>query len=270
MEFAGKVALVTGASRGFGMRIALELARRGADVALAARTIEEVPGNPPGTILETARLIEAMGRHALPVQTDLADHDAVIAMVHTTASELGGVDLLMNNAGMGTLGDVSETSTADWNMILAVNLTSQFLAIREAVPYMRARGGGAIVNMGSYLAHTYPDPADPDPVAALSTEASGPGITAYGVTKAAIERLTIGAAADLAKDNIRVNCIAPRWTETEGLNTWFPSLDKTHWERPEDWAEVVAVLMSNRADNLNGCIIDSAEKERILAVERGR
>ena len=67
-----------------------------------------------------------------------------------------------------------------------------------------------------------------------------------------------------------MNCIAPRWTETEGLNTWFPSLDKTHWERPEDWAEVVAVLMSSRADNLNGCIIDSAEKERILAVERGR
>jgi NAD(P)-dependent dehydrogenase (short-subunit alcohol dehydrogenase family) len=175
----------------------------------------------------------------------------------------------MNNAGMGTLGDISETSTADWNMILAVNLTSQFLAIREAVPYMRARGGGAIVNMGSYLAHTFPDPADPDPIAALSTEASGPGITPYGVTKAAIERLTTGAAADLAKDNIRVNCIAPRWTETEGLNTWFPSLDKAHWERPEDWAEVVAVLMSSRSGNLTGRIIDSAEKDLILAAERG-
>jgi NAD(P)-dependent dehydrogenase (short-subunit alcohol dehydrogenase family) len=267
-DLLGKVALVTGASRGLGKRIALELASRGADVALAARSGMVAPDGSIGTLAETAAQIEAMGRRALPVVTDLADPAAVIAMVETTAAELGSVDLLMNNAGMGTVGDVSQTELDDWNAILAVNLTAQFLAIKTAVPHMRARGGGAIVNMGSYLARTFPDPNDGDPVSAAATAASGPGLTAYGVTKAAIERLTIGAAEDLRRDSIRVNCIAPSWTETEGLNAWFPEIDKQHWERPEDWAAVVGYLMSDAASTVTGQIITSEQKNAILATVR--
>lgn len=264
MELQGKVALVTGASRGLGMNIALELARRGADVALAARTVEAGEVAIPGTLRETAAKIEALGRRALPVKTDLADPDQVVAMVETTVAELGGIDLLVNNAGMGTVGDISTTTLEDWQTILAVNLTSQFLAIKTATPHMKSRGGGAIVNMGSYLAHTYPDPDDGDPVSRQSTDASGPGITPYGVTKAAIERLTLGASADLRRHGIRVNCVAPRWTETEGLNAWFPEIDKKHWERPEDWAKVVAFLLSPRAQGITGRVVTSAEKDLIL------
>jgi NAD(P)-dependent dehydrogenase (short-subunit alcohol dehydrogenase family) len=270
MDLIGKIALVTGASRGLGKRIALELASRGADVALAARTTSSTDESmAPGTLQETAALIEGMGRRALLVPTDLADPQAVIDMVETTVEQLGGIDLLMNNAGMGTVGDICETELDDWNVIIAVNLTSQFLAIKTAGPRMRARGGGVIVNMGSYLAHEYPDPADSNPVSAAATAASGLGMTPYGLTKAAIERLTTGAAADLASYGIRVNCVAPRWTETEGLNAWFPEIDKTAWERPEDWARVVGYLMSPAAAGITGRIIKSEEKDLICAALAG-
>lgn len=265
MEFSGKVALVTGASRGFGKRIALELARRGADVAIAARTVEPDPTGAPGTIHDTADAVRALGRRAFPIQTDLADPEAVVRMVETTVAEFGRIDLLMNNAGIGTVGDVSETTWEDWQLIFQVNLHSQFLAIKTASSHMKAQGGGAIVNMGSYLAHATPDLRDPNPVMHASAEASGPGITPYGSTKAAIERLTLGAAADLGRHGIRVNAIAPHWTETEGLDTWFPEVDKSSWERPEDWARVVAILMSADAARINGQTIYSREKDLMLA-----
>lgn len=268
MDLIGKVALVTGASRGFGKQIALELAARGADVALAARTATPSTDSfAPGSLQETAAIIEGLGRQALMVPTDLSDPDAVVAMVETTVEHFGGIDLLMNNAGMGTNGDICETAVEDWNMIFAVNLNAQFLAIKTAGPVMRSRGGGAIVNMGSYLAHNLPDPQDGDPISSAATQASGLGMTPYGVTKAAIERLTIGSAADLASYGIRVNCIAPRWTETEGLDAWFPEIDKTRWERPEDWAKVVGFLMSPRAEGITGRIIRSDEKDLIRAVQ---
>lgn len=271
MELSGKVALVTGASRGFGKRIALELASRGADVALAARTTTvTADAVAPGTLQETAAEVEALGRRALIVPTDLADAAQVVAMVETTVEQLGGIDLLMNNAGMGTGGDIAETLVEDWNMIIAVNLTAQFLAIKTAAPHMRARGGGAIVNMGSYLAHEVPDPADGDPISTAATAASGPGITPYGLTKAAIERLTIGAAADLASYGIRVNCVAPRWTETEGLHAWFPEIDKSHWERPEEWAEVVGFLMSPDAVDVSGKVVRSADMRLLLSALHAR
>jgi NAD(P)-dependent dehydrogenase (short-subunit alcohol dehydrogenase family) len=270
MELLGKIALVTGASRGLGKSIALELASRGADVALAARTAAPTADAfAPGTLQETAAMIEAMGRRALIVPTDLADQQAVVNMVETTVADLGGIDLLMNNAGMGTGGDICETEIEDWNAIIAVNLTSQFLAIKTAGPHMRARGGGAIVNMGSYLAHEMPDPEDGNPVSSAATAASGLGLTPYGLTKAAIERLTTGAAADLASYGIRVNCVAPRWTETEGLNAWFPEIDKSDWERPEDWARVVGYLMSPAAAGITGRIIRSEEKDLICSALAG-
>lgn len=266
MDLIGKVALVTGASRGFGKHIALELAARGADVALAARTVTPTADAfAPGTLQETASQVEELGRRALMVPTDLSEQSQVVAMVETTVEHFGGIDLLMNNAGMGTGGDICETEVDDWNQIIAVNLTAQFLAIKAAGPIMRSRGGGAIVNMGSYLGQQVPDRADTDPIATASTDASGPGITPYGVTKAAIERLTLGAAADLESYGIRVNCIAPKWTETEGLDAWFPSIDKSHWERPEDWAKVVGFLMSPQAEGITGHIVRSPDMKALRA-----
>jgi NAD(P)-dependent dehydrogenase (short-subunit alcohol dehydrogenase family) len=268
VDLTGNVALVTGASRGFGKAIAVQLAVLGCDVALAARSAAPGSGAVPGSLQETTELVESFGRRALMVPTDLSDPEQVVAMVETTVRELGAVDFLMNNAGIGTVGDIAETTFEDWNQILAVNLSAQFIAIKTATAHMRARGGGAVVNMSSCLAHEVPDPRDGNPVSAASTAASGPGITPYGVTKAGIRRLTLGAAADLAKDNIRVNCIAPSWTETEGLNMWFPEIDKSAWERPEDWAAVVAYLMSPLAKGITGVTVTSAEQRLLVPLAR--
>ena len=264
MRLEGKVAIVTGASRGLGRASALELARHGADVVIAARTVEPTKDAPPGTIHETVEMIEKLGRKALAVRTDLSVDADVDNMVDQALSTFGGVDILINNASIGTVGGIDETKLSDWDECMAINLRSQFRAIQLVVPSMKERGGGSILNMSSYLAMAVPDPNDPNPVAKQSTDASGAGITVYGVTKAAIQRLTLGAAADLEKFNITVNAVAPSWTETEGLNWWFPEIDKRAWERPEDWAKVIAFLVSCRPQQATGRILYSDEAHLIL------
>ena len=264
MRLEGKVAIVTGASRGLGKATALELARQGADVVVAARTVNPGDGPAPGTIHETVAMIEELGRRALPVKTDLTLDTDIEHMVERAVEEFGGVDVLVNNASIGTLGDIADTKVEDWDACLGTNLRAQFLAIKHCVPHMRDRGGGSILNMSSYLAMAVPDPDDPDPVMQQSTEASGPGITVYSVTKAGIQRLTLGAAADLAKYGISVNCVAPSWTETEGLNMWFPDIDKTNWERPEDWGEIIAFLVSADPKKVTGHILYSREAMLLL------
>lgn len=265
MRLGRKVAIVTGASRGLGKATALELARQGADVVVAARSAATAADGPPGTIHETVAAIEELGRRALAVQTDLSVDADVERMVAEAVDAFGGVDILVNNASIGTTGDISETEVADWDLCMGINLRAQFLATRLAVPSMRARGGGAILNMSSYLAMAVPDPADPNPIMRNSTEASGPGITVYSTTKAAIQRLTMGAAADLARYGISVNCVAPSWTETEGLDWWFPDIDKSSWERPEDWARVIAFLLGCDPRQVTGRIIYSEEARLLLA-----
>ena len=268
MRLEGKVAIVTGASRGLGKATALELAKQGADVVVAARTVNPGEGAAPGTIHETVAMIEAVGRRALPVQTDLTVDADIQNMVEQAVRTFGGVDVLVNNASIGTTGDIADTKVEDWDACMATNLRAQYLAIKHCVPHMQDRGGGSILNMSSYLAMQVPDPDDPDPVMQQSTEASGPGITVYSVTKAAIQRLTIGAAADLAKHRISVNCVAPSWTETEGLNMWFPDIDKTHWERPEDWGEIIAFLVSADPTKVTGHILYSREAMLLLEAYR--
>src|ERR1019366_7084634 len=230
MRLANKVAIVTGASRGLGKATSLELARQGADVAIVGRTVKPATDGPPGTIHETVSEIEGLGRRALAVKADISIDDDVVRMVEEVTSHFGGVDILVNNASIGTTGDISTTSIEDWDACMAINIRSQFLATKLCVPSMRELGAGAILNMRSYLALQVPDPNDLNPIMRKSTEASGPGITVYSTTKAAIQRFTLGAAADLAKYGISVNCVAPSWTATEGLDWWFPDIDKSSWE----------------------------------------
>jgi NAD(P)-dependent dehydrogenase (short-subunit alcohol dehydrogenase family) len=264
MRLQGKVAIVTGASRGLGRASAVEFARQGASVVVAARTENPSDDVPEGTIHETVEIIRDSGGRAVAIRTDLASDTDIQAMVDAAVEHFGGVDILLNNASIGTVGDISTTEIADWDACIGINLRSQFVAIRACVPHMRERGGGSILNMSSYLAMQVPDPDDPDPVMQQSTDASGPGITVYSTTKAAIQRLTLGAAADLAQYNISVNSVAPSWTETEGLNHWFPELDKSHWERPEDWARVIAFLVGADPKAVTGRIIYSPDARLIL------
>ena len=139
-DLEGKVALVTGASRGVGAATAVALAEAGCDVACAARATESNPQRTSGTIDETVRRIEAAGRRGLAVPTNLGVDDEVVAMVRTTQERFGRLDILINNAAITFIGDL-DIPLKRYDLIMQVNLRAPLIAINEAAPLMRARIG---------------------------------------------------------------------------------------------------------------------------------
>jgi citronellol/citronellal dehydrogenase len=202
MDLKDRIGLVTGASRGVGQAIALELARRGADVILSARTVSDpVPGM-PGTLQETADQVEALGRRSHIVAADLTDSTSVEALAEGALAWRDRVDVLVNNAaflGRAAYHDLDALSLANFQRQFAVNVTASFILAKALVPAMRRNGGGVIANVTSG--------------AGLIGEYSVPGI-AYGTTKAAVNRLTTLLARDLAADGIAVFALDPGYTRT--------------------------------------------------------
>jgi 3-oxoacyl-[acyl-carrier protein] reductase len=191
VALAGRVALVTGASRGIGRAIALALAEAGADVAVnyVARA---------GEAEAVAAQIRALGRRALVVAADVSDSAAVTDMVDRVGNELGPVDVLVNNAGIGPAHGLDDLTEAVFDRTIAVNLKSAFLCIQAVLPAMRARRFGRIVNISSGAARG----------------AGGIGVH-YNASKAGMEGLTRGYAARLAAEGITVNAVAPSLIDTE-------------------------------------------------------
>jgi NAD(P)-dependent dehydrogenase (short-subunit alcohol dehydrogenase family) len=175
-DLEGKVALVTGASRGVGAATAYALAEAGCDVACAARATEASPQRTAGTLDETVRRVEATGRRGLSIPTNLAVDDEVIAMVRTTQEHFGRLDILVNNAAITFVGDL-DIPLKRYDLVMQVNLRAPLIAIREAAPLMAAGGGGTIINVSSEAA-LYPHPS----------------LLAYGISKIGLERLTVDAA----------------------------------------------------------------------------
>jgi len=211
MDLKGKVAIVTGASRGIGRQIAIELARRGVCVAVAARSVEQ-KGKLPGTIGETVAAIEAAGGQALAVQADVSIPEDCERLVAETVKAFGRLDLLVNNAA-DTRGvrDPIETYPRDvWLRQFDANLHSQFNLMSLAVPHMKAQGGGVIVNMtsgdGDIKDYRYDPDAPPRPLGSM---------IGYATTKAAVSRLSNAIAPELAPHNITVVAIDPGFTRTE-------------------------------------------------------
>jgi NAD(P)-dependent dehydrogenase (short-subunit alcohol dehydrogenase family) len=202
MKLEGSTALVTGASRGVGQATALELARRGADVILAARTVSDpIPGM-PGTLSETAEAVRAIGREAHVVAADLNDMAAVANLAEQALAWRNRVDVVVNNAaflGRAAYHNLDELSFKNFERQFSVNVFAPFLLTKTLVPSMRQHGGGVIVNVTSG--------------AAFIGEYTVPGIT-YGPTKAALNRLTTLLARDLASDNIVVFAVDPSFTRT--------------------------------------------------------
>lgn len=226
MELRGAVALVTGASRGVGRAIALALADVGADVACAARATDVSPLKLPGTIDETVRSVEQRGRRGLAIPTDLSKPDQVEAMVARTIATFGRLDVLVNNAAITFPGDL-DLPLARWDLVLDVNLRAPLLTMRAALPGMIARRQGAILNVSSAAA-----------VLAI------PGLLAYGVSKAGLERLTTGAAEELRPHRVAVNAFridVP--LASEGFVYNAPELDKSDWEPTEVGAEAVLWML---------------------------
>ncbi|MDE8753969.1 3-oxoacyl-ACP reductase FabG [Pectobacterium polaris] len=233
-ELAGKKALVTGASRGIGAAIALELAEKGADVAITYQNSE-------ARALDVVRAIEAKGRRAFAIKADSADAEAVVRSVNEAAGALGGLDILVNNAGIARGGMLSQLSLADIDDTLNVNVRAVLLASQAAIPHLGQ--GGRIISIGSSVAERVPMP----------------GMSVYAMSKSALLSFTRGLARELGPNGITVNLVHPGSTDTdmnpadgEHSEAQRSSIALGHYGKPEDIAAAVAFLASPAARQITG------------------
>jgi len=240
MSVSGKVALVTGSSRGIGKAIALALAREGTKVAVNySKNLQQA--------IEVEKAIKAMGCEALVVGADVSKSDQVKQMVQSVRTNLGEIDILVNNAGITKMGKVEDINEKDWDEVMGTNLKGTFLCCKAVIRSMKKRKSGAIVNISSAAAK----------VGGINSAAS------YAVSKAGVSCFTIQLAKELLPDNIRVNAVAPGGIDTSLLDIYGPQgrdnlakLTPLGLGRPEDVAEAVVYLASDRARYITGEILD--------------
>ena len=215
-SLAGKTAIITGASRGVGKQAALDFARRGANLVLAARTVEH-DNALPGTLGETVRQAEALGVGALAVKTDLANRQDLARLVDAAVERFGAVDVLVNNAA-ATVGDMwdkrfMDLSHEEWLYQFEVNLHAPFALMQLAAPHMQRRGGGRMLNVTSGSGEAFRLPEEsPHLVSANGRNLVVPG---YFASKRALDRLGSVIAPELAEMNIAVIAMHPGWVATE-------------------------------------------------------
>jgi NAD(P)-dependent dehydrogenase (short-subunit alcohol dehydrogenase family) len=199
VNLSGKTAVVTGASRGIGKAISLALARAGANVVVTART-EDDSSSLPGTIYKTTKEIEDFGGRALPVRCDVTVADEVQNMVEKSVSAYGDIDILVNNAGVLYAASFLEADISNFNNVWQVNVLGPFLCTRAVLPLMISRKSGSIINISSGLA-----------------ESTDSRINVYSASKAALNRMMLKLATEVAEHNIAVNLLYPGVTLSEGL-----------------------------------------------------
>ena len=232
----GKVALVTGASRGIGAGIAARLAAEGAVVAV------NYAGSKDAADQVVSRIVDS-GGSALAIRADISDTEACSRLVNETITELGGLDIIVNNAGIARDGLLVRMSDEDWHSVIDTNLTGAFAVIRAASRHLMKQRSGSIVNITSVIGLV-----------------GNSGQTNYAAAKAGMIGLTKSLAKELAPRNVRVNAIAPGFIETD----MTASLSETHrhaalgqialgaFGRPEDIASAVVFLASDEARYITG------------------
>ena len=258
----GKVAIVTGASRGIGKSMALGLAEAGASVVVAARTAEP-RGTLPGTIHQTVAEIETAGGRALAVTCNVREEESIREMVNRTLDEYGAVDVLVNNAGIGGYAPFLQMTLREWDLNMAINLRAPFIACQAVAPIMIEQGGGSIINVSSHAAtNIFSSTLGEDHDAGIAIIGQ-----AYGASKAALERLTWGLAAELGQHNIAVNALKPlRPVATEGFRFQRPDADFSTWATPQDMAKATVYLAAQDARGLTGAIVTDEELVRRLGL----
>ncbi|HYF96116.1 MAG TPA: SDR family NAD(P)-dependent oxidoreductase [Symbiobacteriaceae bacterium] len=235
MRLDGKVAIVTGGASGIGLATVERMTAENAKVLIADYSKKGV---------EVASALKEKGYAVEFIHTDVSSEEQVAAMVAKAVELWGRLDVIVSNAGIGSLGKADELAAEAWNQVIGINLTGVFLCAKHAIPAMRRSGGGSIVNIASILGHV-----------------GFPGATAYAAAKAGVVNLTRTMAIDYAKEGIRINAICPGFIETpmvvNGLTEeqvkWIAGMHPLgRLGKPEEVANAILFLASDEASFVTG------------------
>jgi len=219
----GKVAIVTGASRGIGKAISLALAEEAATVVVAARAIDKMN--------ETAKLVTAAGGKAQIIPTELTDERSIKNLVKATGERFGRLDILINNAGITHSAKLGETSTEDWDRCQQINTRAPFILCREALPMLKKAEAAYIINIASVVGVK-----------------GYPLQSAYTASKHALRGMTISLSEELRGTNIRVHLLCPGGVDTELVQNVRPDIKKQDLMQPEEIAELVLYLLTHKGN----------------------
>ena len=245
-RLAGKVAIITGASRGLGQYCAVGYGREGAKVVIAARTETETDPRLPGTIYHTAKLVEEAGGEAFPAVCNVADYASVEVMVKQVLDRYGRVDIMMNNAAVQPPGSISSIQLRHWELEFRVNVHGVFYGCRAVLPAMIEQKSGNIINISS--------------IGAL-------GGSHYGATKRAVEAMSIGLANEQRENGIAVNALKPvGGIETPGLlfgrapgQVGGPRPPGRELPPPDSYVEAAILLALQTPETFTGQVVNDAE-----------
>lgn len=233
-DLHGRVAVITGASRGIGKALALRLAQEGAQVAIAARS-EQSSDRLPGSIHETADAIRRQSGRALAFALDVRDEDGMRNMIERTVAEFGRLDILVNNAGAIWLQPILNTPPKRFDLLMGVNVRAAYTAAYYALPHMVKQQWGHVLNMCPRLS------CNPSP-----------GKVAYDISKLGMARVALGIAAEHAKDNIAANTLWPRTIIESQASINWKMADRSQWRTPEILCDAACAIFSREPRTFTG------------------
>lgn len=224
-DLSGKVAIITGASRGLGQYLGRALARAGADLVITSRAAESLAG--------FQHEIEGLGRRAVPLELDVRNYESIQQMVEAAYAAYGKIDILVNNAGCNVRKPAVEVSWEDWNLVLDTNLRGTFFVAQTVARKMIPRRYGRIINIGS-----------------VTSVFGYAGLTPYCASRGGVKQLTMSLADDWGPHGITVNCLAPGWFKTQQNRVLYEN---------KEWVEYlvdrIPLKRPGRPDDLDGAVV---------------